>query len=167
MMTTGREQAGRGNLTGQAPEPRRHPTPIARMRWRAEGSKQAKPREQPQHRRISPSVVSMRRGGRREAMGRDDIGTDIDGGAKRSRGTSRGTQRGTARSQARDDEMTGRSVKAYGGKHQASRREARRRGGYHMSRLSASYHPVSNTRQHGNRDDDEITQEAKQTTASR
>ena len=36
---------------------------------------------------------------------------------------------------------------------QASRID--RRGGYHMSQLSASHHPVSNTRRHGNRDDDE------------
>ena len=36
-----------------------------------------------------------------------------------------------------------------------------------MSRLSAPSHPVSNTRRHGNRDDDEIPQEAKQPTAAR
>lgn len=52
-----------GHEARQAPAPRRHPMPNARMRWRAEGSKQAKPREQPQPRRISPPVVSMRRGG--------------------------------------------------------------------------------------------------------
>lgn len=94
--------------------------------------------------------------------------------------------------------MTGRSVEAYGGKHQASRSERRtarrhesgtstahiapspygtetmaaskqdgQQGGYRMSRLSASYHPVSNTRRHGDGDDDEITQEAKQAIANR
>ena len=36
-----------------------------------------------------------------------------------------------------------------------------------MNRLSASSHPVSNTRRHGNRDDDETPQEAKQATAAR
>ena len=65
--------------------------------WKAPQGKQA----------LSPPVVSMRRGWEREAMGRDDIGTDIDDGEKRGEARAearRGRRHGTKHE---SDEMTG------------------------------------------------------------
>ena len=47
----------------------------------------------------------------------------------------------------------------------AASKQDGRQGGYHMSKLSASHHPVSNTRRHDNRDDDATPHEAKHPTA--
>lgn len=87
--------------------------------------KQAEPREPPHPRRISPSVVSMRRGGRRDEEPWDGSGIDIDGGAKREE--TRAEARREGRHAAKHEMMRwrGRSVEAYGGKHQASRGERR------------------------------------------
>lgn len=44
-------------------EPRRHPMPNRTDEMASRWDRQAEPRKPPRHRRISPSVVSMRQGG--------------------------------------------------------------------------------------------------------
>lgn len=187
---------GRGQFNEASTEPRRHPMPNRTDEMVSRGGKQAKQREPPRPRRIAPPVVSMRRGGERDAMGRHERRDDE---AKRSgkKHEQRHAEGGDTQPSIGDEMTRGRSVETYGGEHQASRGERRtarrherrddhsphcprrrdddgqasridRRGGYHMSKLSASHHPVSNTRRHDNRDDDDATpHEAKHPTAGR
>lgn len=163
-----------GNLTRQAQNPVAIRCRTARMRWLAEGqaSKVERTATAPSYRparRVDEAGRVARRHGTVAAQaptsmtGRSGMGHEprhAGGGTARSqaraardgakrRSTAENIKQAGTRGEPPDGTRSGTTAANIAPRHrdgnwQASRMN--RRGGYHMNRLSASYHPVSNTR---------------------